>query len=145
MPRMSFHLGRWIRHGGWYPDRKLRLWDRRCGRWGGRKVHEKVVLQGDIGVLVGDLLHYPYRDIAHHLQKMESYTTLASELLFEEGRRWARLRMVVQPPLQFLKSYLLRRGFLDRRAGLTLALLAARYEWLRYSKLARLYAGGGRS
>ncbi|MDP7061365.1 MAG: glycosyltransferase family 2 protein [Planctomycetota bacterium] len=142
MPRISFHLGRWIRHGGWYPDRKLRLLDRRRGRWAGRKVHEKIQLEGESGVLEGDLIHYPYRDYQHHLTKMDSYTTLASELLYEQGRKWPRLRMFVQPPLQFLKSYLLRRGFLDGAAGFTLARLSARYEWLRYSKLARLYAGG---
>jgi len=142
MARISFHLGRWIRHGGWYPDRKLRLIDRRRGRWAGRKVHEKIELDGPIGVLEGDLIHYPYRDYQHHLTKMDSYTTLASELLYEERRKWPRVRMFVQPPLQFLKSYLLRRGFLDGAAGFTLACLSARYEWLRYSKLARLYAGG---
>lgn len=142
MPRLFFHLGRWIHHGGWYPDRKLRLIDRRRGRWGGRKVHEKMVLQGESGLLKGDLLHFPYRDYQHHLTKMDRYTSLASELLYEEKRQWPRLRMFVQPPLQFLKSYVLRRGFLDGAAGLTLARLSARYEWLRYSKLARLYAGG---
>ena len=140
MPRISFHLGRWIRHGGWYPDRKLRLIDRRRGRWGGRKVHEKIVLEGETGLLGGDIQHYPYRDMQHHLTKMDSYTTMASEILFEEGRSLPLVRMVVQPPLQFLKAYFLRGGILDGRAGFILAVLHARYEFLRYSKLVRLYA-----
>lgn len=138
MPRLSHHLGRWIHHGGWYPDRKLRLVDRRHGRWGGRNVHEKILLDGPVGQLDGDLWHYPYRDLAHHLEKMDRYTTIAAETLLEEGRRGAGLRRFLMPPLQFLKAYLLRRGFLDGSAGFTLALLGARYEWQRYSKLARL-------
>ncbi len=145
IPRISHHLGRWIRHGGWYPDRKLRLVDRRQGRWGGRKVHEKIVLDGETGLLDGDIQHYPYRDMEHHLRKMDSYTTMASEILFEEGRQWPRLRMIVQPPLQFLKAYFLRRGILDGRAGFILAILHARYEFLRMRKLAKLRAQEGKA
>jgi len=140
MPLLSFHLGRWIHHGGWYPDRKLRLIDRRRGRWGGRKVHEKIVLDGEAGLLEGDIHHYPYRDMQHHLTKMDTYTTMAAEILLEEGRSLPLVRLMVQPPLQFLKSYVLRRGFLDGRAGFILALLHARYEFLRMRKLVQLKA-----
>jgi len=138
MPRLSWHLGRWIRGGGWYPDRKLRLFRRSRGRWAGRNPHDKVVCDGAVGRLRGDLLHHPYRDLAHHLRKMDRYTELAAATLLAEGRGLATLRMFVVPPLAFLRSYLLRRGFRDGRAGLVLAALEARYEFLRYRHLRRL-------
>jgi len=135
MPRRAFHLGKWIRGGGWYPDRKLRLFRRSKGKWGGRDPHDKLMLEGSLGALHGDLLHYPYRDLRHHLEKMERYTDTAAARLHEDGRRGAWYRRYLQPPLGFLKAYLLQAGFRDGRVGLRLALLHARYEWLRYSKL----------
>ena len=78
MPRRAYHLGRWIRGGGWYPDRKLRLFRRGAGRFGGRDPHDKVMLQGTVGELDGDILHYAYRDLAHHERKMEGYTSAAA-------------------------------------------------------------------
>ncbi|RMH03880.1 MAG: glycosyltransferase family 2 protein [Planctomycetota bacterium] len=142
MPRRAWHLGRWIRGGGWYPDRKLRLFRRDAGRFAGCDPHDKVVVDGPVGRLHGDLLHYAYRDLAHHEAKMETYTTAAARSAFAAGRRAPLLRMVLSPPLRFLKSYFLRAGFRDGRAGLILAWMAARYEWHRWRKLRRLRRGG---
>ncbi|MBC8327544.1 MAG: glycosyltransferase family 2 protein [Planctomycetes bacterium] len=141
MPRRAFHLGRWIRGGGWYPDRKLRLFRRSAGRFAGRDPHDKVVVDGPVGELQGDLLHYAYRDLAHHRAKMDGYTTAAARSAFAAGRRAALPRMLLAPPLRFLKAYLLRAGFRDGAAGLVLAWMAARYEWHRYRKLRRLCRG----
>ncbi len=141
MPRLSYHLGRWIRGGGWYPDRKLRLFRRSLGFWGGRDPHDKVQLQGAVGELRGDLLHYPYRDLAHHRTKMDRYTQTAAERLFEDGRRGAWWRRWLMPPLAFLRAFFLRGGFRDGWVGLRLACLEVRYEWLRYSKLYALERG----
>ena len=87
IPRVSFHFGRWIRSTDWYPDYQLRLYDRRRATWTGRYVHESVRADGPVGQLRGELQHYPYRDIAHHLQTMDRYTTLAARQMFEDGRR----------------------------------------------------------
>ncbi|MHC4837161.1 MAG: glycosyltransferase family 2 protein [Planctomycetota bacterium] len=144
MPRRAHHLGKWIRGGGWYPDRKLRLFRRSQGRWGGRDPHDKLMLEGEAGRLRGDLLHYPYRDLAHHLAKMDRYTDTAAARLHEDGRRGASWRRFVQPPLGFLKSFLLKAGFRDGAVGWRLAMLHARYEWLRYSKLHALQRGARR-
>jgi glycosyltransferase involved in cell wall biosynthesis len=141
MPRRAFHLGKWIRGGGWYPDRKLRLFRRSKGQWGGRDPHDKLMLEGRPGRLQHDLLHYPYRDLAHHLQKMDRYTDTAAARLYEDGRPGASWRRFVQPPLGFLKAYLLQGGFRDGAVGFRLARLHARYEWLRYSKLHALERG----
>jgi glycosyltransferase involved in cell wall biosynthesis len=138
LPRLSFHLGRWIRGGGWYPDRKLRLFRKSRGRWAGRDPHDKLHLDGPAGRLRGNLLHYAYRDLQHHLEKMERYTTVAAERLHAEGRGWALPQLLVRPPVAFVRDYLLLAGFRDGRAGLTLAVLSARYQWLRFLKLHRL-------
>ena len=135
VPRLSFYLGKWIRGGGWYPDRKLRLFRRSRGHWGGRDPHDKVQIEGPVVDLAGDLLHYPYRDLQHHLEKMDRYTTTAAERLHEDGRRGAWWRRWLMPPLAVLRSYLLRSGFRDGWVGVKMALLEGRYEWLRYSKL----------
>lgn len=138
-PRLCFHLGRWIRHGGWYPDRKLRLFRRSQARFAGREPHDRIEVTGAVGRLEGDLLHYPYRDLAQHLERMERYTTVAAERLHAEGRgSAATAQWLLRPPLAFLRAYVARAGFLDGAAGLRLALLEGRYQRLRYAKLLRL-------
>ena len=87
MPRVTFHLGRWIRSTDWYPDYQLRLYDRRRARWTGKYVHESVKADGAVEDLRSELQHYAYRDLAHHFQTMDRYTTLAAKQMFEEGRR----------------------------------------------------------
>jgi len=135
MPRLSSYLGRWIRHGSWYPDRQLRLFDRRRGRWAGRDPHDRVALEGSAGLLGGDLLHHPYRDFADHLRTIERYSTTQAELLFEDGRRAHVRDLVLRPPWRFFRFYLLERGFLDGWRGFVMACLAAYYVRLRWIKL----------
>jgi glycosyltransferase involved in cell wall biosynthesis len=133
--RVSSYLGRWIRHGTWYPDLKLRLFDRRRGRWTGRDPHDRVEVDGPTARLRGELLHHPYRNVEEHLATIDRYTTITARELHAEGRR-ARLRdIVLRPPARFLVFYLLRRGFLDGWRGLLMAYLAAHYVRLKYAKL----------
>ena len=133
--RVSRYLGRWIRHGTWYPDWKLRLFDRRRGRWGGRNPHDRVEVDGPVAQLDGELLHDPYRHFEDHLRTIESYTTIMAREMRAEGRR-ARFRdVVLRPPWRFFVFYVLRRGFLDGWRGLLLAYLAAHYVLLKYAKL----------
>jgi len=91
-PRVTWHLGRWIRVTDWYPDYQLRLYDRRRARWAARRVHESVTADGPVGQLTHDLQHYAYRDIGHHLATMDRYTTLAAEEMHAAGRVPAQLR-----------------------------------------------------
>ena len=134
-PRLSSYLGAWIRHGTWYPDRKLRLFDRRRGGWGGQDPHDRVRVDGPVAELSAELLHHPYRSFEDHLATIDRYTTITAGELFGEGRRARLLDLVLRPPLRFLDFYLLRRGFLDGWRGLLLAVLAAHYVRLRYWKL----------
>lgn len=135
LPRVTFHLGRWIRSTDWYPDYQLRLYDRRRGRWSGSRVHESVKAEGQVVDLRGELLHYAYRDLAHHLQTMDRYTTLAARQMFEEGRRAGWLDLAVHPPAAFLRNYLLRGGFRDGVPGLIVSAMNARYVGLKFAKL----------
>ena len=87
MPRITWHLGRWIRTTDWYPDDQLRLYDRRTAQWTGKYVHESVAVDGSIGRLRGELQHFAYRDIADHLETIDRYTTYAARQMQEDGRR----------------------------------------------------------
>jgi glycosyltransferase involved in cell wall biosynthesis len=135
VPRVTFHLGRWMRSTDWYPDYQLRLYDRRRGRWSGRHVHESVKADGPVQDLRGELQHYAYRDLADHFQTMDRYTTLAARQMFEEGRRAGIFDLMVHPPAAFFRNYILRGGFKDGVPGLIVSAMNARYVGLKFAKL----------
>jgi len=136
--RRAFYMNRWIRGGGWYPDYQLRLFDRRRGRWRDRVIHESVVMdeQSRIETLSGDLLHYSMRDPEHHRQMIEErYAPLGAEQMFREGKRTSTLQSSVAGPAAFIRSFILKGGFRDGRAGLTIARMAAYHASLKHSLL----------
>jgi len=135
VPRVTFHLGRWMRSTDWYPDYQLRLYDRRRARWSGKYVHESVRVDGQVADLRHELQHYAYRDLAHHFQTMDRYTTLAAKQMFEEGRRARFLDLVMHPPAAFFRNYVLRGGFRDGVPGLIVSAMNARYVGLKFAKL----------
>ncbi len=135
IPRVAWHLGRWIRTTDWYPDYQLRLYDRRRAQWKPKRVHESVAADGAVGQLAHELQHYAYRDLGHHLQTMDRYTTLAAEEMFESGRRASMLDLLLHPPAAFARNYLLRRGFTDGTAGLVISAMNAHYVFLKFAKL----------
>jgi glycosyltransferase involved in cell wall biosynthesis len=137
MPRRAFYMGRWIRHSGWYPDRKVRLYDRRRCRWEGDYVHEGMKVDGPVGRLHGDLFHFPYRDWNDHVARVEKYTQLAAEAARSAGRRGSFVKLVLAPPLAFLKGFFLHAGFLDGWRGLAIAYMGARYVFRRESRILR--------
>jgi glycosyltransferase involved in cell wall biosynthesis len=141
--RVTQYLGRWIRTTDWYPDYQLRLYDRRAGKWNGRRIHESVQLQqGDLSTLRGELQHYAYRDIAHHLRTIDAYTTLAAGQSDEQGRRTTPLAMALHAWFAFVRNYILRGGFRDGGPGLIISILNSYYVFL---KLAKLWERQGRS
>lgn len=139
LPRLSVLHGRLVRHGVWVPDMKLRL-ARRSARFrceGGR-VHEVLVVDGEVGSLRTPLLHDPYRDLSDVIRKASLYARLAALDRFEKGERSGFVRVIVRPALEFLRSYLLRLGFLDGVAGLEVATLHAFSYFLRAAFLLEL-------
>jgi glycosyltransferase involved in cell wall biosynthesis len=131
MPRRAFYLGRWIRHSGWYPDRKVRLYDRRRTRWHGDFVHEAMQVDGPLGLLHGDLLHFPYRNLQEHSDRIDHYTRLAADAFRKSGKRGSLMKLLLAPPAFFLKTFLLQAGILDGWRGLVIASMGARYVFLR--------------
>lgn len=134
MPRLAQYLGRWILHSGWYPDRKVRLFDRRRARWVGDFVHESVQVDGTLGHLKSNLLHFTCNSLSEHLKSMDGYTTLAAQQLVSQGRSVGWDKLLLDPPWTFIKTYLFRRGFLDGAEGLAIAYMAALYNFLKYAK-----------
>jgi glycosyltransferase involved in cell wall biosynthesis len=139
VPRLTRFLGRWMRHGGWYPDYVLRLFRKDAGRFSDNIVHESVLVDGSTRRLSEDLLHYCYPTMDNYISKMNRYTSLAALELHRSGQRAGLVRLLVNPLAKFVKQYFLRAGFLDGAEGLTLALLSAGYVFTKYAKLRDLY------
>ncbi len=141
MPRLAQYLGKWILHSGWYPDRKIRLFNRARARWVGDYVHESVKVDGKVGHLDSNILHFTCSSLSEHLKSMDRYTTLAAEEIVSRGRKVTPGNLLVNPPWTFLKTYLLQRGFLDGAEGLTIAYMAAFYNYLKYAKARQMFPG----
>jgi glycosyltransferase involved in cell wall biosynthesis len=135
VPRRNMFWGRWIRHGGLYPDWQVRLFRRGCGRFVERAVHESVEVTGEVRRLGGPLIHRSYEDIAHFLERANRYSTLASGDLARAGTRVGPAALVLRPLGRFLGMYLLRGGFLDGVPGFLLAGLYAYYVFIRSAKV----------
>lgn len=139
--RRALYMGRWIKGGGWYPDSQLRFFNRQHGHWGDRIIHESVVMdQGaHVETLRGDLLHYSMRDPAHHRQMIdERYAPLGAQQMLKEGKRTSSLQIATAGPFAFIRSFVLKGGFRDGRAGFTIARLAAHHASLKHKLLYRL-------
>jgi glycosyltransferase involved in cell wall biosynthesis len=135
IPRVTFHLGRWIRTTDFYPDFQTRLYDRRAARWRGKYVHESVTADGPVGRLAGEIEHYSYRDLRDQLDRINHYTSLAAKQMHEAGRRSGPLHLLVHPPAAFLRNYILRRGFLDGGVGLLISILNSYSVFVKFAKL----------
>jgi glycosyltransferase involved in cell wall biosynthesis len=134
IPRISFYLGKWVRTTDWYPDYQLRLYDRRVSTWTGA-VHEGVTVGGAVGRLRADLQHFPYRDIAHHLQTIDRYTTLAAQQMCERGDTVSVAGLAARPVGAFLRNYLARGGWRDGSVGFVVSVLNSYYVFLKFAKL----------
>ena len=138
VPRLMDFFGRFLWHGNAYPDRLTRLFDRRCGGWNGRSIHENTVVEGPLGRLKGHLLHYSYRSLDDHEARMARYAELMARAMSEDGRRGSLFSVLFNPAWRFLRGYVLRLGFLDGWRGLAFALVEAGYVRQKYL---RLYVG----
>lgn len=148
IPRKSFCLGRWIRRGGWYPDRKLRLARRELCRWVEKGLHERLEVPGRRENLENPLLHYTYRDLSDHLSRIDLYTSMDADYRFADGQRAGLGGLLFRPFFKFFRMYFLKGGILEGRAGLILAAMGAYYAFLKTAKLWELglkgSAPGGR-
>jgi glycosyltransferase involved in cell wall biosynthesis len=137
IPRRVHHLGRWINHSGWYPAYRLRLFRRTLGRWDGIDPHQYAVVDGVVGRLRGDIVHYTYDDLDDHVRTLNRFSSLLAKEHHARNRRFSWASLLVRPPLEFLKKYVLRRGFLDGAAGFHIAAVSSFYVYLKFATRAR--------
>lgn len=144
MPRQVFYLGKWIRHSGWYPDRKIRLFLKDKARWEGEHVHEKLVIEGKIQKLKGTIYHFTYRNISEHLARIDKFSDLGAQKLYTQKKKCRWYHLVFLPFFRFAKSFFLKAGFLDGYAGFIISVLHGYAIFVRYAKLREIWKKGER-
>lgn len=143
-PRCNRFMGRYLRHGEGYPDWSLRLFNRRRARWSDAAVHEKVLAEGPVGTLEGDLLHESAESLENYLAKQNRYSTLAAKAALAVGKRASAAQLVLSPLLRFVKFYFLRRGFLDGVPGLVHILIGCGASFAKYAKMLHAQRSAGK-
>lgn len=139
MNRCNFFSGRFIRHGLWYPDKKIRLFDKRVAHWGGMNPHDKILLPENTSIchLEGDIFHYSFNSIAEYIKRNEEISSIAAMSLYKKGHR-SGIKIIVNPVWRFIKSYFLKKGFLDGYPGFVIAKNTAAQAFMKYKKLNKL-------
>ena len=135
--RLTYFLGKPIRHSGWFPDRVVRLF-KKGYEFSNKQVHESLVTDGDIGRISGLLYHYSYRDLHQYIEKVNHYTSLNAREMMNAGRKGTILDMLVHPPAVFFKMFVLKLGFLDSFTGFILAILSSYHVFVKYAKLRQI-------
>ena len=139
--RLTNYCGKWIKHCGWYPDRKLRLWDSRKGKWTGENPHDRYELEeGSKQVyLKGDLLHYSFYTIEQHMDTINKFSSIAANMRFRKGQKFSLLKLLVSPAWKFFKSFFIQGGFLDGFYGFVICKNSAHSTFLKQVKLYQLW------
>jgi glycosyltransferase involved in cell wall biosynthesis len=140
MKRLTNYAGKWVRHCGWYPDIKLRLFNKTKGSWGGLNPHDFVIMNpgSKIKHLKGDILHYSYDSVADHINQTNKFTTIAAKAAFDKGKRSNYFLIVTRPIFQFFRDFFLKLGFLDGITGFSICLINSLSAFLKYYKLKEL-------
>ncbi|CAN5854306.1 glycosyltransferase family 2 protein [soil metagenome] len=140
MSRLTNYCGKWIKHCGWYPDVKLRLWDSRKGKWGGINPHDKYEMNADarIAHIEGDILHYSFYTIDQHYNQVEYFTTISAKAMFAQGKRSSAIKLIIKPFAKFLKDYIFKLGILDGYYGFVISRISAFATYQKYKKLLTL-------
>jgi len=145
IPRLSNYLGKDIRHAGWYPDYTLRLVKRGKSHFTKDIVHEKMVVDGAIQKISNHFLHFPFKDIEHHFQKLNDYSTLSANKMHREGKKVGWILIVLKTLLAFIRSYILKLGILDGWPGLIVSVSTSLSVYMKYVKLKELSLFGGKT
>ncbi len=144
MNRLSHYGGQWIRHSGWYPDRKLRLWSAGAGRWTGTNPHESFKLydnQALITRLPGHLLHFSYYTLSEHIQRANKYSIMAARALYQQGKTIAWPMIIIKAVARFIKAFVIKGGFRGGIYGWIICCTATYEVFLKYSRLYLLQQG----
>ena len=133
--RVVYHLGRWWRKGGWYPEYRLRFMRRSATSWGGMDPHEKALVEGPIVRLSGEIYHFSFKDLADQFSRLDNYSSVSAQELLKSGKQVSCLSIFFNPLLRMFKFYILRKGYREGFAGLVVALAEGYYTFMKYSKL----------
>lgn len=141
--RLTNYCGNWVRHGGWYPDTKTRIFNRQHTQWQG-DIHEKLHSPTRITPLhlAGDCYHYSYYSIDEHLRQADKFTTIAAQELYSNHKSASPIRLYLSPAVKFLRDYFFNLGFLDGKTGFTVARISAYATHMKYRKLRELHTAG---
>ncbi len=145
IPRKSFHMGRWILHGGWHPDRQLRLFNKEKAKWAGGNVHEYIEITSEAqqtGLLKNSILHWVFDDLTDQVDTNNKYSSFGARDLLDRGKKFSILKLITKPISKFLETYVVKRGFLDGLPGFIVAVGAAYSVFLKFSKLWELEQNG---
>lgn len=143
--RVVYHLGRWWRRGGWYPEYRLRVFRKSAVSWGGVEPHEKAIVRGETASLSGELYHFTYKDIDEQFSRLHSLSTIVAREEYNSGRRASFLSLLINPILRMLKFYVLKRGYREGMAGFVVAGVEGCYTFMKYAKLWGLEYQHGRA
>jgi len=137
MKRHTFYLGRWINHGGWYPDYKIRLFRKSKAKWGGLDPHDRIIMEqgSTTRKLDNDIVHYTYKNLAHQIKTIDRFSDVASEALMNKGKTFCLCNLLFRPPVKFIETYLFKLGFLDGLPGLIISVASAFYVFVKYAKM----------
>ncbi len=141
MNRLTNYCGHWVKHCGWYPDKKLRLWDKSKGEWTGLNPHDKYELfagDNNTGHLGGDILHYSYYSVQDHYKQVEYFTDIASKAFVNSGKKAAYYKIYLNPIAKFISHYIINLGFLDGKAGFLISKISAYATYLKYKKIIQI-------
>jgi glycosyltransferase involved in cell wall biosynthesis len=141
IPRLTEYFGRFLRHGNAWPDRQVRLYDRRAARWVGYEVHEKIAIDGPVGALSAPLEHFAYRSLDDHLAKLDRYALLMATQMHAAGRRTGLARVLLNPVWRLLRGLFIKRGMLDGWRGWLFHIAEAGYVRRKYLRLWALTRG----
>ena len=137
MKRHTFYLGRWINHGGWYPDYKIRLFRKIKAKWDGFNLHERIIMENESNIvkLNNDIIHYTYKNISHQIKTIDHFSDISSEMLTSKGKTSCLCNLLLRPPVKFIETYFIKLGFLDGRPGLIISVASAFYVFIKYAKM----------
>lgn len=135
MNRLTNYCGHWVKHCGWYPDTKLRLFNRHKGAWGGVNPHDKYETTGEVEHLKGDILHYSFYTVEEHYKQTRYFSAIAAKAHFDRGKRAYWFNLIVNPAVKFIRDYIIKLGFLDGATGFTISRIQAWGNYLKYKQI----------
>ena len=138
--RLNNYCGKWLRHSGWYPDRKLRLWDSRKGRWAGENPHDTFIMNKDatLRYISGNILHYSFYSVSQHILQVNKFTDIGAQAAYNKGKRSGLLKIFFYPKWKFFRDYIIKLGILDGYWGFVVCKISAHAKFLKYVKLYRI-------